>query len=109
MSKKGISYKASLPAEQVVSHLKGLESSLGQGKICLRVGDEHLLLELDLNQALELELSASQKKNKNKLSLELSWLAAPPSYEDQPEMVISAKAPELQNRAEPEPESDSAE
>ena len=100
MSKKGVAYKASLDIDQVSQHLQSLRDCLREGKICLQVGDESIVLDLDTEQQLELELSGTRKKNKNKLSIELSWVNAAPLAEDQPAILIASQPPE----PEPEPE-----
>ena len=100
MSKKGIEYKASLSGEQVAEHLENLKNSLKKGKVCLQIGSESVVMDLDSGQALDLQLSGSQKKNRNKISLELSWFNSPPAMEPQTAMVISSDPP-----VEPEPTS----
>ena len=110
MSKKGIEYKANLSVSQVAEYLERIKCSLLEGKICLQVADEHVVLDLDLGQALSLEIHGDQKKNRNKISLELSWLTMVPNVESNPGMVISSKEPPAaETEAEAQPESEPAE
>ncbi len=100
MSKKEISYKASLAHHQAVGHLEKLVESLKQKSVCLQVGEEYVLLSLDEGLPMELEVNASEKKGKNRLTLELTWreVRLKDSYNES--MIISSRAP---SRREPPP------
>jgi len=91
MTRKGLSFKSLLQAEQAASYLEDLAASIRAGTVNLSHGDERVVL--TPKQTLALELSASEKKDKQKLSLELSWRTLAETTSPGTGLVISAEAP----------------
>ncbi len=87
MSKKEAKLKGLMSIDQVVTYLEDLTTSLKEGKICVRQGEQFVTLCPD--QMVDVEVKASAKKGKEKFAMELAWHREVPQ-----EMTISSDEPE---------------
>ncbi len=88
MSKKEAKLKGLMSIDQVVTYLEDLTTSLKEGKICVRQGEQFVTLCPD--QMVDVEVKASAKKGKEKFEMELAWYREVPQ-----EMSISSDEPGL--------------
>lgn len=93
MSKNEFSYKAKLSPKDALAHLENLVGSLRKGSVFLKVGKEHLLLNLDGDPVMEFQMNASEKKGKNRVSMTLTWREAMDEEMSTQPMVITSQAP----------------
>ena len=101
MPKKEISYKDSLPLHQAMSHLENLVDSLKKGAVCMQVGREYVLFNLDGGVPMEVQVSASEKKGKNRITVELTWREAAQKEQDAIPLMIGSQAPKKTKDAGP--------
>jgi amphi-Trp domain-containing protein len=90
MSKKEAKLKGLMSIDQVVTYLEDLTTSLKEGKICVRQGEQFVTLCPD--QMVDVEVKASAKKGKEKFEMELSWHREEIQTENQA-MSISSEEP----------------
>ena len=96
MSKKEAKLKGLMSIDQVVTYLEDLATSLKEGKICVRQGEQFVTLSPD--QMVDVEVKASAKKGKEKFEMELAWYR-----EVSQEMSISSEEPEQEAESEGSP------
>ena len=71
MSKKELEYKAEMSLADVRGYLETFLAGLNEGTICVRKGDECLVL--SPAETVKLEVEAREKKDKGKFGFEISW------------------------------------
>lgn len=89
-SKTSITFQGIVDLDEAKSILRGLLSSLDEGKVVVQRGSEHVAL--TPAAVVELELTGKQKKDRQSIELEISWYAAP-AVVPGGDLVISSAEP----------------
>ncbi len=92
MSKKEISFKATVEHQKAAAYLKDLLNGFKNGEFYIQDGNSYVAL--NPTGTVQLEVETSQKKDREKLSIEISW-----SKEQQQEpsngLIISTEKPQI--------------
>lgn len=94
MKKNELKIKKSMNAADVSKIFGDISENLKKEKMCLINGNDFITL-IPSNQ-MDIELKAIQKKEKQRVTIEISWEEKPEIEETQPELVITAEEPAVE-------------
>jgi amphi-Trp domain-containing protein len=91
MGKKEVEFKGPMNTGELMRYLEGLLDGLKKGVICVRKGEEYVVL--TPSEQMKVEIEAEEKKDKNKFSLEIAWSHKPVEEPEPSGLSISTQIP----------------
>ena len=105
MSKKEFSFRTEVSPKEAAARIEEIAETLRQGTVCLRRGED--LVVLEPGYRVSLEIDAGAKKDKARLTIGLSWRLDEEGQEGREDLWIGSQPPqgrEEPTEEEPQPE-----